>query len=779
MINLKFILGLFPKTTEIETNEAALVNEYNELQKYTLSDELKHFLELQKTIESEQFKAKEQEIKALDYKKTNNFVKEQNYLQLQKSSGIKNYYKVLSSELYKNYLKIEGSIELEKYFELQKLVLSDTFKKNKEQLKANKYKGSEKQAKEVEYNKMLNSKSIINYYKVLESDNLKLYNTLNNGDRIKQFEELKKYVESETIVALEKKIKTAKFNETAAYKKFNELQNILKSSNYKKYKKLIASASYRVYMQLNNSDTIKNYLKLQTTIQSGTFIKAKTEAGKKFKETENYKLEKEYLKLKHDNNIQAYFKFEAAKYNIVVADFEKSGMPEKIKNLENYIVSDEYKKEQNYYQQNAQARWQQHAEYTKVKKYLNEKADAQIISYYKFKSSKEFELYNKTIKAGEVQKFEALKKIVTSPEFIKEKEYMLLPFETKWQQTPESKTETTYNELKVKPEFINYFKFIASAEFKLFNTEVSNGNVAKYEELEKFVNTNEFKTNKSYLLLKPEAKWQQTNEYQLLQEYNTLKNTEKVKWYFKVYQSNKFDDLKNWKLTFEENFDKPQIDREKWLTRYYYGDKLLNDTYSLFDDKHYISEGKNLKINNSILSIETRSEKAEGKAWHPLMGFIPRQFEFTTGHINTGKSFRQQYGKFKAKIKMSDNGAVSHSFWLVSDGIMPQIDIIKFNNGKWYWGNFWGNITEKQGINKNINSLVASKLCSNYFIYEIEWSEKCIIWKINNLIIKTQTQGIPSEPMYIAFSSGIYKQNNALYPVEFNVDWVRCYSKSV
>jgi beta-glucanase (GH16 family) len=194
------------------------------------------------------------------------------------------------------------------------------------------------------------------------------------------------------------------------------------------------------------------------------------------------------------------------------------------------------------------------------------------------------------------------------------------------------------------------------------------------------------------------------------------------------------------------------------------------------DDKHFVTDGKNLKVWDSTLCIETRSEKAEGKAWHPLLGFVPKQFEYTSGHINTGKSFRQKQGRFRAKIKLSDNKAITHSFCLVGNSMLPQIDIVKYNNGKWYLGNFWGNITEKNGVKKNIDNISASKLCNDYYIFELEWNATSITWKINNLVIKTQNTGIPDEPMYIAISSGIYSDNNAPYPAKIEIDWVKCYT---
>ena len=302
--------------------------------------------------------------------------------------------------------------------------------------------------------------------------------------------------------------------------------------------------------------------------------------------------------------------------------------------------------------------------------------------------------------------------------------------------------------------------------------------IAHYEELQAYINSAEFKEAKAYKSLPFKQKWQQTEEYAKVEEFNKLKKSDKVKWYFKVVNSHKFDAVKAWKLTFLENFEGTSLNKENWLTRFYYGDTLLHDTFSLSDDKHFITDGTNLKIDNSILKIETRRENATGKAWNPLAGFIPKDFEYTSGLVNTGKSFRQQYGKFQAKIKVGDNGAITHAFWLVGNQIMPQVDIMKYTNGKVLLSNFWGNITEKDGIHRSIHQHSNGKLKSGFFIYELEWTPQELIWRINGLELKRETNGIPSEPMYIQLSSGIYNDiSNQTFPTTMEIDWVKVYEK--
>jgi beta-glucanase (GH16 family) len=214
------------------------------------------------------------------------------------------------------------------------------------------------------------------------------------------------------------------------------------------------------------------------------------------------------------------------------------------------------------------------------------------------------------------------------------------------------------------------------------------------------------------------------------------------------------------------------------MTNYYWGDKMLKDTYALPGDKHFYTKGKNIEISDSVLKIITKKETANGKAWDPVVGFKNQEFAYTSGLISTGKSFRQQYGKVRAKIKMS-NAPVRQAVWMVSDKILPHIDIAKVEKGKIFYGNFWGNIAEKGGVKKKIIKKGAGKFTSDFFIYSIEWSPDKIIWKINEKPVMTQSQGVPQEPMYIALSAGI---SNGIaehqLPARMEVDWVKVYKKA-
>ena len=53
--NLKFLLGLYPKTEQIEQNRSELLKEFDEFNQYAKSDELARYYTLDKYINSPEF----------------------------------------------------------------------------------------------------------------------------------------------------------------------------------------------------------------------------------------------------------------------------------------------------------------------------------------------------------------------------------------------------------------------------------------------------------------------------------------------------------------------------------------------------------------------------------------------------------------------------------------------------------------------------------------------------------------------------------------------------
>jgi hypothetical protein len=395
-------------------------------------------------------------------------------------------------------------------------------------------------------------------------------------------------------------------------------------------------------------------------------------------------------------------------------------------------------------------------EYAKEKEFLSLQKAKDIVLYFRTIAGTALKKFQEIDGSEKISKYESVEKLVTSLEFrekMKTKEF---------KDSEDSKKLEEYNRLKSSSEIKDYYTFKKSKEFANFQNTDGSSRLARYNELKDYVASGEFKEKKNYLLDK--KRFEKTEMFKQVQEFDNLKKNEDILWYFKVKDSNKFDILKQRELTFSDEFEADKLDTKTWLTNYYWGDKLLHDRYSVGTDLHAYTEKDNFEIRNSLLKIITKPQKTEGKVWSPD-GFKTKEFAYTSGIINTGKSFRQKYGTFTTKVKLG-NPAAKSAFWMLADKITPHIDICRTANGKVQFDYY-------ATVEKKIKTTIGAKYANDFFIYTLEWTPDKLVWKINDTEVLTRTSDVPQEPMYILFSGGLDKPVNSMTAME--IDWVRVY----
>ncbi|NOX48515.1 MAG: glycoside hydrolase family 16 protein [Chlorobi bacterium] len=327
------------------------------------------------------------------------------------------------------------------------------------------------------------------------------------------------------------------------------------------------------------------------------------------------------------------------------------------------------------------------------------------------------------------------------------------------------------NEIKASSAIKRHIKFENSQKFKDFKNFEKSKELADFTELEEYLNSGEYKELVNSLEERENAENEKTKKFE------EFKNSKKYKWYLALKGSDKFDELKSWEITFEDNFDGKKLDGEKWMTRYLWGDKLINDAYALETDKAFPTDGNNIELSGKTLKIVTRNEKTTGKVWKVPFGFIPQEFDFTTGLISTANRFKQKYGRFEAKIKVNYSKPVNYNFWMASDKMLPHVDILKLDKKKTKvdMAHHYGGASKTP--EKRTAEFKGLDVSQDFFIYTFEWTKEKMTWKINGVVVNEQTQGIPKEEMYLVFSSAITGKVDGGLPASMEIDWVRCYKR--
>ncbi|BDX38112.1 hypothetical protein CYCD_14670 [Tenuifilaceae bacterium CYCD] len=398
-------------------------------------------------------------------------------------------------------------------------------------------------------------------------------------------------------------------------------------------------------------------------------------------------------------------------------------------------------------------------------------ANPALRNYLKLTQTDIPSFFNKIKKSGLVEEFEEVKTFVNSADYKKNRGVY------KKENTSEFQNELRYNELKSNADLKRYYKLLNYKPLKDYFEIADSKTLQRYNELKAKVDSSDFIERKKYLLLK--NKFEQTDAYKQLQGYKELESSEKIKWYLKTKDSHKFDELKGWKLTFHDDFEGKSIDTQRWLTKFFWGDALINKAYSFASDEQYYSESGNFEVKNSVLRIVTRKEKAEGLAWDQKFGFIPKTFNYTSGVINTGHIYRQTEGKIEAKVKLACAPGVSHAFYLVGDRMLPELDVFLKSDSKENsisGAYFWVNGSSK--VRKSVSSISGLKFDSKFYILGVEWDEKNIVWTINGTPYKLQPNTNPNTSLYLVFASGVRgNADESKLPAYMEIDWVKCWKK--
>jgi hypothetical protein len=265
--------------------------------------------------------------------------------------------------------------------------------------------------------------------------------------------------------------------------------------------------------------------------------------------------------------------------------------------------------------------------------------------------------------------------------------------------------------------------------------------------------------------LKVDLQQQKDELKRLKQEFRNLKNSKLIKDFFsfKKKYSRLIEEQERWVSKFYEDFSKNSLDA-RWSDKQVISEMLINGApYSPIEDLHIFAPS-NLQQSGGLLKIKTKQETKQGLAWDKTYGFVPKTFAYTSGMLTSSHSFKQQYGKFEAKVHVKQTHGTYHAFWMGTDTQKPHLNIFKFENKKL--------AVSAYAKNTEIERKLKYKLKDDFYIYTLLWNNDKLTWLINGKKV-FESSNIINEPMYISFSSGVYDKKAE--PTVMYIDWVRCF----
>ena len=180
----------------------------------------------------------------------------------------------------------------------------------------------------------------------------------------------------------------------------------------------------------------------------------------------------------------------------------------------------------------------------------------------------------------------------------------------------------------------------------------------------------------------------------------------------------------------------------------------------------------NITFGESAVCLNFRKESIIGKYWDRQVGIREKKYDYSSAMISSATALRQRYGRFEAKIKLN-RCALTSCFWMLGDTEVPHVEIMKCEADGVHMGRVY---SYRTAVNKDIQLIKELELDNAYYIFTLEWTENKMVWMVNDLVVKEETEHIPDVPMYVVFSLGTNKEPlEKQLPSRMEIDWFSGY----
>lgn len=225
-----------------------------------------------------------------------------------------------------------------------------------------------------------------------------------------------------------------------------------------------------------------------------------------------------------------------------------------------------------------------------------------------------------------------------------------------------------------------------------------------------------------------------------------------------------------WRLTFQDEFDGPALDKQKWSPQDPWGYERNNELQAYVPDAFELRDG--------ILRIVAQRREASyaGKPRH-----------FTSGMMSTYRKFAQQFGRFEIRCRVPRGKGLWPAFWLLPEplGWPPEIDVLETLGHDTRTIHLTHHWNDAQGMHQSDGKSWQGEpdFASDFHVIAVEWSLESIRWEIDGIERFRSVKTVPTAKMYMLVNLAVggdwpgSPDEKTVFPAALEVDWVRCYAK--
>ncbi|MCK9411976.1 MAG: glycoside hydrolase family 16 protein [Prolixibacteraceae bacterium] len=390
-----------------------------------------------------------------------------------------------------------------------------------------------------------------------------------------------------------------------------------------------------------------------------------------------------------------------------------------------------------------------------------------IKNYHKILGSDRLSRLQNILSGHAFKRFVELQKVVESVEFgsrrdgLKKKEYV---------KTPDYPILKEFNQLRKSRDITFWRKFSGSQSYLSYLKTIESKDLKRFGDLKSETSSMEFKDKIAYL--KDKKRFLKSEQYKDILSFNAINKGMFMADYRKLKKARELDFFEKWEIAFEANFTEKKLDSKHWQPENWMAYRTAGISFSQKDEMQGFNGEKNIELNNKTLSIWAKKEKIKGTVWDPAVGLLPKQYEYSSGILNSAASFRLKEGIIEAKVRFKKDSSITSAFTLTGESAFPQIDLFRSTKNGVGLG-----IVEHQGGKSSKYFRLGGLNDEYYHIFRLEISGNQLVWKINGSEVYSNSVSL-KEPMFIHMLTTLHGEvNEHLLPHRFEIDWIRSFSK--
>ncbi len=239
---------------------------------------------------------------------------------------------------------------------------------------------------------------------------------------------------------------------------------------------------------------------------------------------------------------------------------------------------------------------------------------------------------------------------------------------------------------------------------------------------------------------------------------------------YKIPEKAIFNDMKGWKLFFEDNFETDSLNGANWWVQ----EEIERDGLCYFTKRP-----KNIEIKDGSLVLSAYKENYGNRNYTSGTAFFSQNLEPDV-YIETMIRLPKGKGLWPA-----------FWFWSGSDSTYQELDALEFKGSKpntfqisnHYWNKGQKKImTHWTQFNPILENGEPIDITEGFHKYAIEWTKKYIHIYMDNVLIHTFSEDVPQLPISLILGLGVggidgKPSNKTRWPARFLIDYVKIYKK--